>query len=101
MLIYDHRWWLNLACAARDGIVKSTKDEITRGTQRQARTLPLLTGREIQGSSPDAVRYIKEGPQSAIHTSLLLDIGRTIKILRGESLKSKWAPTAGIRFDGL
>lgn len=93
-------WWLNLACAHRDGIVGSTRETPTKGKYGVA-ALPLLTGREEVYFANGTIRYMKEGSLSDMHVSLLSQVGTTIRILRGHQLKSPLAPRAGIRYDGL
>lgn len=90
-----------MACALRDGIVGSTKEEPTRGKKGKAKAVPLLSGKEIFSPTSAAIKYVKEGPRSMIHTGLMLDIGRTVRILRGDDLDSRLRPSAGIRYDGL
>jgi hypothetical protein len=45
-------------------------------------------------------KYIKEGSLNQMHLGLLSVIGRKVKVLRGYGLKSRYAPRAGIRYDG-
>lgn len=62
--------------------------------------LPLLTGQEElvrEGTS----KYIREGAASDMHVSLISMVGQPIRILRGHTLKSVWAPECGVRYDGL
>ncbi|OBS18543.1 hypothetical protein FPOA_10271 [Fusarium poae] len=77
-------WWLNLACAHRDGIVDSNREKPTKGKYGVA-VLPLLTGQENIDYDDGAIRYV----------------GATFRILRGYHLRSPFAPKAGIRYDGL
>lgn len=93
-------WWLNLACAYRDGIVGSVLETPTKGKYGVA-ALPLITGREDVHLSDGTVTYTREGKISDMHLSLLSQVGSTIRILRGYKLQSPLAPKAGIRYDGL
>ncbi|KAF4991173.1 hypothetical protein FGRMN_7978 [Fusarium graminum] len=77
-------WWLNLACAHRDGIVGSARERPTKGKYGVA-ALPLLTGQENIDYDDGCIRYV----------------GATFRILRGYRLRSPFAPKAGIRYDGL
>ncbi|KAK1633617.1 PUA-like domain-containing protein [Colletotrichum phormii] len=92
-------WWLNLACAHRDGVIGTAVEKPTKG-KYGVTALPLLTGREehIRGN---LYRYIREGRLSDMHVSLLTQVGTQIRILRGYRLKSTLAPQAGVRYDGL
>lgn len=98
MLIF-HSWWLNLACAHRDGILGTAVEKPTKG-KYGVTALPLLTGREehVRGN---LYRYVREGRLSDMHVSLLTQVGTQIRILRGYRLKSVLAPQAGVRYDGL
>ncbi|RBR10852.1 uncharacterized protein FIESC28_09285 [Fusarium coffeatum] len=49
-------WWLNLACAHRDGIVGSNREKPTKGKYGVA-ALPLLTGQENIDYDDGAIRY--------------------------------------------
>ncbi|KAK7430053.1 hypothetical protein QQZ08_003444 [Neonectria magnoliae] len=93
-------WWLNLACANRDGIVGSALEKPTKGKYGIA-ALPLVTGREDVYLPSGTVKYIREGKISDIHLSLLSQVGSQIRILRGHRLQSPLAPKAGLRYDGL
>ncbi|KAF5501564.1 hypothetical protein CGCS363_v006445 [Colletotrichum siamense] len=92
-------WWLNLACAHRDGILGTAVEKPTK-SKYGITALPLLTGREehIRGN---LYRYVREGRLSDMHVSLLTQVGTQIRILRGYRLKSTLAPQAGVRYDGL
>ncbi|KAK2064182.1 hypothetical protein LY76DRAFT_612399 [Colletotrichum caudatum] len=92
-------WWLNLACAHRDGILGTAVEKPTKG-KYGVTALPLLTGREehVHGN---LYRYVREGCLSDMHVSLLTKVGTQIRILRGYRLKSTLAPKAGVRYDGL
>ncbi|PHH81862.1 hypothetical protein CDD82_7678 [Ophiocordyceps australis] len=94
-------WWLNMACAQRDGIANSTSEKPVKGIYSDILTLPLLTGREEVQSLGGMVKYIREGPQSDMHASLLSKVGSQVRVLRGHHLKSWIAPKAGVRYDGL
>jgi hypothetical protein len=62
--------------------------------------LPLLEGKEehIEGNT---VKYVREGTLSQMHISLICQVGKPIRILRGYRLRSFLAPKAGVRYDGL
>ncbi|RYP42971.1 hypothetical protein DL768_010149 [Monosporascus sp. mg162] len=92
-------WWLNLVCAMRDGIVSNPLEKPTKGRYGML-ALPLLTGQE-ELLSGRTIKYTREGKASDMHISLISHVGRQIRILRGYTLKSVWAPQAGTRYDGL
>ncbi|KAH7037945.1 PUA-like domain-containing protein [Microdochium trichocladiopsis] len=92
-------WWLNITCAERDGIVAGSSENLTKG-RYGIPTLPLLSGREEIGNG-ETGQYIREGTAQDMHFSLISQVGRQIRILRGHGLKSIFAPQAGLRYDGL
>lgn len=92
-------WWLNIACAHRDGIVGTAFQEATKGRYGNA-ALPLLTGMEEDFPDGKTV-YIREGKAYEMHPSLISQCGQKIRILRGFRLKSMRQPRAGVRYDGL
>ncbi|KAI1330439.1 hypothetical protein F5Y16DRAFT_396407 [Xylariaceae sp. FL0255] len=92
-------WWLNITCAERDGIVGSSLETPTKG-RYGITVLPLLTGsEELVGGN--MIKYLREGEARDMHISLISQVGRQIRILRGHELKSMFAPEAGLRYDGL
>ncbi|KAH8653446.1 PUA-like domain-containing protein [Xylariales sp. PMI_506] len=95
-------WWLNIACAQRDGIVASPLEKPTSG-RYGIPALPLLSGKEeIVTKGPSTmVKYVRKGNWSDMPTSLISRVGQQIRILRGHKLKSIYAPRVGIRYDGL
>ena len=93
-------WWLNTACAYRDGII-GTMDGLLEFGRDGLTSLCLLKGTEKEG--PQVGKTIINIERSVRNntTSLMLHIGKTIRILRGYRLMSKYAPKAGLRYDGL
>ncbi len=92
-------WWLNITCAERDGIVNSSLETPTKGCYGIT-ALPLLTGSE-ELIRDNTVKYVREGRSFDMHVPLISQVGRKIRILRGYKLKSIFAPSAGLRYDGL
>lgn len=92
-------WWLNLACAHRDGIVCSGREELSQA-KYGIPTLPLLTGSEVADYPSATVTYTREGRMSDMCVPLMTELGKKIRILRGHRLKSPFAPQAGVRYDG-
>jgi hypothetical protein len=93
-------WWLNIACAFRDGIVGGTDEKATKGPYNVT-ALPLLTGEEVEGPTLNMYEYTKRGTSKEMPFSILGNRGGPIRILRGHALKSKFAPKIGVRYDGL
>ncbi|KAK3380231.1 PUA-like domain-containing protein [Lasiosphaeria ovina] len=92
-------WALNIACAHRDSLVACDSQKVTTGKYGLS-TLPLLTGKEdlFEGNQ---LRYTFEGTLKDMHVSLMMKVGRQIRILRGYQLRSPHAPSGGVRYDGL
>ncbi|KAK3322456.1 hypothetical protein B0H66DRAFT_601906 [Apodospora peruviana] len=94
------QWWLNMACAYRDGFVANERERPTIREQDEHSVLPLLTGKE-ELIGDGRTKYIREGKLGHVHVSLLSKTGKRIHVLRGFRLKSNYAPSAGVRYDGL
>ncbi|KAK3682689.1 hypothetical protein B0T22DRAFT_292187 [Podospora appendiculata] len=93
-------WWLNIACAHRDGLVAHEDEMPTIRSVEDSSVLPLLTGRE-EITGVEATNYIATGPYKKIHGRLVSKVGKLIHVLRGYELRSEYAPVAGLRYDGL
>ena len=89
-----------MSCALRDGIV-SSDFEITTAGRYGVTALPMLTGTEIKCPQRDTSKYTMRGTLKQLHLSLMGHTGKNIRVLRGFTLKSMYAPSAGIRYDGL
>ncbi|KAI9049213.1 hypothetical protein LZ554_007060 [Drepanopeziza brunnea f. sp. 'monogermtubi'] len=96
---YPGDWWPNLHCAYRDGIVGPVESALTKGKAGVV-ALALLTGQEVNGPTLNLIDYTKVGKKQDMFFSLMT-CRHPIRILRGCNLRSKWAPAAGIRYDGL
>lgn len=95
-----HSWWLNLACAARDGVVGATHETPTKGRYGFA-ALPLMSGNEAIDCDKDLIRYTRDSILSDAPISLISQVGAKTRLLRGHCLKSPFAPKSGVRYDGL
>ena len=90
-----------MACAYRDGIVGHPSQVLTK-SMYSVSALALLTGTENEGPSMDMFEYTNQGRLRDMHTVLMMaNRGRPIRIIRGHGLQSKYAPRAGLRYDGL
>ena len=94
------KWWLNIQCAFRDGIVGRIDEKATKG-KCGVTALPLLTGEEMDGPTLNMTEYTKRGKESEIPFGLLGNRGHPIRVLRGHALKSRYAPEGGVRYDGM
>ncbi|KAK4455890.1 PUA-like domain-containing protein [Podospora aff. communis PSN243] len=95
------QWWLNIACAHRDGIVGSELEKPTKLGRYEDSALPLLTGKEEIVKDGEIVHYTRVGGMKDMQFSLMSLTGKPIRILRGFQLMSGYAPLAGVRYDGL
>ena len=86
-------------CALRDGVVGSVDHPLTKASWGVA-ALALLTGEEVDGPTLGMVEYTRVGTAKDMMYGLL-GCRRSIRVLRGSNLKSKYAPKAGVRYDGL
>ncbi|OAA77713.1 sra-ydg [Akanthomyces lecanii RCEF 1005] len=93
-------WWLNLACAARDGVVGATHETPTKGRYGFA-ALPLMSGNEVVDSDKDLIKYTRDSTLTDASVSLITQVGAKTRLLRGHCLKSPFAPKSGVRYDGL
>ena len=84
----------------RDGIVDNTGEVVTKGKYGSTPVLPLLTGKEVDGRIAGLTVYSREGSVKDMQFALLLHTGSKVRVLRGSDLDSKYAPAAGIRYDG-
>lgn len=92
------RWWLNIYCVLRDGVISNPSAPLTRG-RPGVTALAMISGEEIDGIS-GIVEYTKEGYMRDMPLGLLGN-QCPIRVLRGSRLKSKYAPKVGVRYDGL
>ena len=81
-------------------MVKSLDEVVSYGPYGMSWILPMFTGTEESGPKPGLHLFEREGSEKDMHTRLMLSGGKRVKVLRGHTLKSKYAPTAGIRYDG-
>ncbi|XMA12320.1 hypothetical protein WAI453_005111 [Rhynchosporium graminicola] len=94
-------WWLNMHCAFRDGAVGSVDKILTMGKSGVV-ALALFDGEEVNGPTNNLFEYTKI-TQNWDELMKLVGCNRgcPIRLLRGSNLKSKFAPKAGIRYEGL
>ena len=96
-------WWLKPAAAFRDGIIDETSHAITadhRGvyaivlTRAQAKDLDREGHVKFHAAQndPEALKLIRIG---------ISDTDKVVRVLRSWKLRSKLAPKAGLRYDGL
>lgn len=98
-------WWLKPAAAYRDGIIDETSHGIT--ADANAAYAIVLTGNcEIDLGGNRDIRYIAADDDPGVFrltkTMLREDPEeKVVRVLRSWKLRSKTAPKAGLRYDGL
>lgn len=55
----------------------------------------------MDGILPNETIFAVEGALKEIGGNLLSQVGKQVRLLRGYRLMSKYAPKAGIRYDGV
>lgn len=80
-----------------DRVVKSLDEVVTPGANGVFWVLPMLTGTEEDGPTTGTYKFMREGSERDMHNALMVTASKKIRVLRGHTLKSKYAPTAGIR----
>jgi hypothetical protein len=88
-----------MACVFRDGLSNSQRGTSKYGPNEIV-TLPLLEGVETFESNCSRIHYKLEGSRRKMLVHLQDKVGKEIRILRGYQLRSRFAPEAGIRYDG-
>jgi hypothetical protein len=96
-LITSNRWWPSLEHVFCDRVVKSLDEVVTPGKNSVFWVLPMLTGTEEDGPTVGTYKFMREGPERDMHNVLMVAASKKIRVLRGHTLKSNYAPTAGIR----
>lgn len=63
--------------------------------------LVMIGGEEVEGPKEGQSTYIREITGKVRCSRLMLYLGNTVRLLRHYTLKSKMAPRAGLRYDGM
>lgn len=98
-------WWLKPAAAYRDGIIDETSHGIT-ANENGAYAIVLTGNCEVDLGRDQAIRYT-----AAVNDPGVFRLTKTmqhedpdqkvVRVLRSWKLRSKIAPKAGLRYDGL
>ena len=98
-------WWLKPAAAYRDGIIDETSHGIT-ANENGAFAIVLTGNCEVDLGRDQAIRYT-----AAVDDPGVFRLTKTmqhedpdqkvVRVLRSWKLRSKMAPKAGLRYDGL
>lgn len=62
--------------------------------------MALFSGIETASGVSNTFEYRNEGELRDMHLYLMTATGRTVRVFRSFTLTSRYAPTAGIRYDG-
>lgn len=99
-MLTSDSWWLNLTCAYRDGIVCNDMGQFT-ASAKGIPTVCLIKGIEVEGTRTSTTKYVYEGSVKDLQLRLMSYFHKPVRVLRGYRLRSKHAPVAGIRYDGM
>lgn len=97
-------WWINPLFALKDGIIDSADKAGGIVSDSDGAYAVLMThDEEVNCPSPEAFTYRARPHDSGRYrlTMAKRESRQPIRILRSHSLRSFWAPKAGVRYDGL
>ncbi|KAI6868063.1 hypothetical protein KC343_g11870 [Hortaea werneckii] len=97
-------WWINPLFALYAGIIdNSDANGGIVADENGAYAVVMTEGDEVKGSSPDTFVYRARTDDTGRYrlTSGTLESRHPVRILRSHSLRSFYAPKAGLRYDGL
>ena len=102
----DHvsSWWISPVFALRGGIIDSAEAAGGIVSDVDGAYALLMTGdEEISGPSPDSFTYRARSHDRGRYrlTAATRESRQPVRVLRAHSLRSFWAPKAGVRYDGL
>ena len=96
-------WWLKPAAAFRDGIIDETSHAIT--ADNHGAYAIVLNGAQEQGLCPDGQfkfhAALDDPGVLKMTKTMSSDTDPVVRLLRSWKLRSKLAPKAGLRYDGL
>lgn len=64
-------------------------------------SLCLLDGYEEVVEEFGVVRYVRIGERRDVASKFMLHLGNTVRLFRGHTLQSIYAPQYGVRYEGL
>ena len=103
ILTHFSSWWLKPAAAFRDGIIDGTSHAIT-ADDRHAYAIILNRNQAEELDREGHVRYhaaINDAVVWKLVRPDMSDMDKAVRVLRSCKLRSKMAPKAGLRYDGL
>lgn len=96
-------WWLKPAAAYRDGIIDRTAHAITADENR-AYAIVVNGSRELDMKPNGTFVYhaaLDDPGALKLTKTMTSDTEKVVRVLRSWKLRSKLAPKAGLRYDGL
>jgi hypothetical protein len=99
-----HSWWINPLFAFADGIIDSvTADGGIVSDANGAYAILMAGNDEVSGPSFEAFTYRAKNSDRGRYrlTAATRESRQPVRVLRSHSLRSFWAPKAGVRYDGL
>ncbi len=103
-------WWIKPAAAFRDGIIDEQHGSITADgygvyairLDDDQESEGRFWEREVEGVERMTTRYKAPADEPGLLKLTKAVLSRDpIRVLRSGTLKSEWAPKAGLRYDGL
>lgn len=97
-------WWISPVFAFKDGIIDSADAAGGISSDSSGAYAVLMTEEEeVVGPSPESFTYRARPHDLGRYrlTAATRESRQPIRILRSHSLRSFWAPKAGVRYDGL
>lgn len=105
--LVNGRWWPSRICALRDGAHGEQEAGIHGQTGQGAFSVVVAAGGYSDEDNGAAIEYCGTASKTATptrNTALLLEtlkLKHPVRVLRAENKASKYAPSRGIRYDGL
>ena len=103
-------WWPKQICALRDGAHGSIMGGISGSSEKGAYSIVLSKNPDYDDrDTRDVISYTGSGPSNShqkmkagnLALKVSCDTGRPVRVLRSSKLDSPFAPTKGLRYDGL
>ena len=102
-LTYTYSWWLKPAAAYRDGIIDKTSHAIS-ADDGGAYAIVVNGSREVNLQRDGTFVYhaaLDDPGALKLMKTMTNDTEKIVRVLRSWKLRSKLAPKAGLRYDGL
>lgn len=100
---WDLSWWIKAAAAFRDGIIDDRGQGII-ADKSGAYAIVMQDDQETLTTTDGLTRYSTTGADPGVFkltNTIMSDVRGVVRVLRSWKLRSKIAPVAGLRYDGL